>query len=364
MKRAKIKHLLAEGEVGSEVLVMGWVKTRRGSKKFSFVVLNDGSCPANLQIVVDNSKIDADTLKQVTTGASVAVRGHLAESGGKEQAYELQAESIEVYGEAPADTYPLQKKGHTLEFLRGIAHLRSRSTTFGCVFRLRSAMAYAIHHYFYERGFYYIHTPIITASDCEGAGEMFQVTTLDLAKLPAAEGATDFARDFFERPAHLTVSGQLNAELAALGLGEVYTFGPTFRAENSNTARHLAEFWMIEPEMAFYDLQDNMELAQDFLRYLVEFALKNNADDIAWLEENQSEGLTERLRSVLTDDFVRLPYTEAIEILEGSGQDFEYSVSWGVDLQSSTSAIWSNSISASRSWSSITRANSKRFICG
>lgn len=338
MKRTKIidffKHL-DQLEIGGTVSVKGWVRTKRGNNAVAFIALNDGSIVHNLQIVVDIAKFDADMLKQITTGSCLHVIGKLVESQGKGQTVEVQAESIEVYGSADPEVYPLQKKGHSLEFLREIAHLRPRTNYFGCVLRLRHAMAFAIHKYFNEHGYVYLHTPIITASDAEGAGEMFSVTTLDLNNIPKTpEGKVDYTQDFFGRSTNLTVSGQLEGELGALALGAIYTFGPTFRAENSNTPRHLAEFWMIEPEIAFFDIHDNMNLAEDFLKYLVRYALENNRDDLQFLNDMFDKGLTERLESVLKVDFVRLGYTEAIDILMKSGKKFDYKVEWGVDLQS------------------------------
>ncbi len=335
MKRSKIKSLYAAPPVGQSVNVMGWLKTRRGGKKFSFAEVNDGSTIKNLQIVLDNSRFDEETLKQLTTGACVSITGNLVESVGQGQPIELHAETVTIFGPSDPETYPLQKKAHSLEFMREIAHLRPRSTTFGCILRLRHAMAYGIHRFFHEKGFFYVHTPIITASDCEGAGEMFTVTTLDLAAPPKnKDGQVDFSADFFGRPAHLTVSGQLNAELAALALSDVYTFGPTFRAENSNTTRHLAEFWMIEPEMAFYDLHDNMALAEEMLRFLIRLALEEHYDDLDFLCATYDEELIPRLKSVVESPFERCDYTRAVEILLHSGQSFEFSVEWGADLQS------------------------------
>ena len=276
-----------------------------------------------------------EQLKPITTGASIKVEGMLVESMGKGQSVEVQARALEVFGTADPDTYPLQKKGHTLEFLREKAHLRPRTNTFGAILRVRSALAFAIHRFFQERGFYYLNTPLITGSDCEGAGAMFQVTTLPLSDLPKTEdGAVDYSQDFFGKPTALTVSGQLEGELGATALGAIYTFGPTFRAENSNTPRHLSEFWMIEPEMAFYDIDDNMDLAEDFLKYCIRYALDNCRDDIEFLAEHYDKELLERLEHVLEQDFVRLTYTEGIEILEKSGHKFEFPVKWGVDLQS------------------------------
>ncbi|HRW63942.1 MAG TPA: OB-fold nucleic acid binding domain-containing protein, partial [Bacteroidales bacterium] len=272
-RRQFIKDLLNSSEINREVNVKGWVRTKRDNKQVAFVALNDGSTIKNIQVVVDIPKFDENLIKNITTGASINVTGTLVQSMGKGQTVEIQANEIELYGTADPETYPLQKKGHSLEFLREIAHLRFRTNTFGAVFRIRHAMAYAIHKYFNDRNFYYLHTPIITASDAEGAGEMFRVTTLDIENLPKNEtGKTDYTQDFFGRETNLTVSGQLEGELGATALSNIYTFGPTFRAENSNTPRHLAEFWMIEPEMAFYDIQDNMDLAEDFLKYLVSYA--------------------------------------------------------------------------------------------
>jgi len=317
------------------VMVKGWVRTKRGNNKITFIALNDGSTIHNVQIVCDMNVFTEDMLRPVTTGACLRVSGQLVASPGKEQAVEIQAEEIEIYGTADATVYPLQKKGHSMEFLRDIAHLRPRTNTFGCVLRIRHAMAFAIHKYFNDKGFVYLHTPIITASDCEGAGAMFQVTTLDLNNLPKdTDGYVDYAQDFFGRQTSLTVSGQLEGELGAMALGEVYTFGPTFRAENSNTPRHLAEFWMIEPEMAFYDIHDNMDLAEDFIKYLVRYALEHCASDLQFLNNIIDKSLIERLEGVYNIEFVRLTYTEGIEILTNSGQQFEYPVYWGVDLQS------------------------------
>ena len=332
--RIKVKDLLRLTP-GQEVLAKGWVRTKRGNKNVSFIALNDGSTINNIQIVADTARFDEDLLKRITTGSCISVKGELVESLGGGQTVEIQAKSIEVYGEADPATYPLQKKGHTLEFLRTIAHLRPRTNTFGAVLRIRHAMAFAIHKYFNDKGFVYLHTPIITASDCEGAGEMFQVTTLDLDNPPRLEnGRIDYTQDFFGRQTSLTVSGQLEGELGAMALGEIYTFGPTFRAENSNTPRHLAEFWMIEPEMAFYEIDDNMDLAEDFIKYLVRYALDNCMDDLKFLNDMFDKELIARLESVVRTDFVRLTYTEGIRILEASGEKFEFPVSWGVDLQS------------------------------
>ena len=335
MKRTRIVDIFDPALVGEQVCVKGWVRTRRGNKHVQFIALNDGSTIHNLQIVIDLSRFDEEALKPITTGASLHVEGELVASQGKGQTVEVQASTIEVYGTANPDEYPLQKKGHTLEFLREKAHLRMRTNTFGAVFRIRHHLAFAIHQFFNERGFFYLHTPIITASDCEGAGDMFPVTTLNLGDLPLTEdGRTDYTKDFFGKTTSLTVSGQLEGELGATALGQIYTFGPTFRAENSNTPRHLAEFWMIEPEMAFYDITDNMDLAEAFVKHCVKYALDHCADDIAFLNEHYDNTLIERLQGVLKEPFVRLTYTEGIDILTASGRKFDFPVKWGVDLQS------------------------------
>lgn len=334
MKRIRVKELLANTGTGEKVLVKGWVRTKREIKNVAFVALNDGSTINNIQIVIDLSAFPADLLKDITTGASIGVTGTLEPSQGKGQSVEILASDLTLYGKCDPDSYPLQKKGHSMEFLREIAHLRFRTNTFGAVMRIRHAMAFAIHKYYNDRGFFYLHTPIITGSDAEGAGEMFHVTTLDLNDPPRTkEGVIDYEADFFGKPTNLTVSGQLEGELGALALGEIYTFGPTFRAENSNTPRHLAEFWMIEPEMAFWDLNDNMDLAEDFLKYLIKYALDNCREDLDFLNKMIDTGLTERLEFVLANDFVRLPYTEAIRILEAADRKWEYAVGWGRDLQ-------------------------------
>lgn len=334
MKRTKISDIFAAPALDTQVDVMGWVRTRRGNKYVQFVALNDGSTIRNLQIVFDMNKFSDEQLKAVTTGSAIHVKGTLVESQGKGQTVEVQADELTVFGTAD-ETYPLQKKGHTLEFLREKAHLRPRTNTFGAVLRVRSALAFAIHKFFQEKGFFYLNTPLITASDCEGAGAMFQVTTLPLGDLPMTEdGKVDYSRDFFGKPTALTVSGQLEGELGATALGAIYTFGPTFRAENSNTPRHLSEFWMIEPEMAFYDITDNMDLAEEFVKYCIRYALDKCRDDIEFLAEHYDKGLIERLEGVLKQDFVRLTYTEGVEILEKSGRKFEFPVHWGTDLQS------------------------------
>lgn len=334
IKRKMVSQLLKTAP-GESVLAKGWVRTKRGNKSVVFIALNDGSTINNIQIVCDTNHFSEQLFKDITTGACIAVAGKLVESLGKGQSVEIQAEEITLYGKADPELYPLQKKGHSMEFLREIAHLRPRTNTFGAVLRIRHAMAFAIHNYFNSKGFYYLHTPIITASDCEGAGEMFQVTTLDLNNVPRNEAAeVDFSQDFFGRQTSLTVSGQLEGELGAMALGQIYTFGPTFRAENSNTPRHLAEFWMVEPEVAFNDVYDNMDLAEDFIKYLVRYALDNCMDDLRFLNDMFDKELIARLEGVINTEFVRLTYTEGIRILEESKADFEFPVSWGVDLQS------------------------------
>ncbi len=334
-KRTKIVDLLTKSEINKDYILEGWVRTHRGNKNVHFIALNDGSIIHNIQIVVDTQLFSEDFLKPITTGACIKVIGTLVPSQGTGQKVEIIAKEIEIYGTCDPETYPLQKKGHSLEFLRSIAHLRPRTNTFGAIFRIRHHMAFAIHNYFNSKGFSYLHTPIITGSDCEGAGQMFRVTTLDLYNLPKTEdGKIDFNEDFFGKETSLTVSGQLEGELGAMALSEIYTFGPTFRAENSNTPRHLAEFWMIEPEMAFYDLNDNMDLAEDFIKYLVRYALDHCKDDLLFLNEMYDKELIERLQFVIENPFERLPYTKAIDILLQSGEKFEFPVYWGCDLQS------------------------------
>jgi asparaginyl-tRNA synthetase len=334
MKRIKVKNLLSNPVLGSVVLVKGWVRTKRGNKNILFIALNDGSTINNIQVVVEAASFDENLLKEISTGACIAVNGKLVESQGQGQNVEINAVSIELYGKSDAETYPLQKKGHSMEFLRENAHLRFRTNTFGAVFRIRHAMAFAIHKYFNDKGFVYLHTPIITGSDAEGAGEMFQVTTMDLKNMPRnGDGSINYSNDFFGKQTNLTVSGQLEGELGALSLGDIYTFGPTFRAENSNTPRHLAEFWMIEPEMAFYDLTDNMDLAEDFVKYLIRYALDNCHEDLEFLNNMIDKALLERLKFVVDNEFVRITYTEAVSILTSSGKKWEYPVGWGRDLQ-------------------------------
>lgn len=353
MKRSEIKHLLTAGEIGAEVLLKAWVRTKRGSKNVAFIALNDGSTINNIQVVVDVETTDANILDKVTTGSCIAVTGKLVESQGSGQKVEIEANTIEVLGEAHPDEYPLQPKKHSLEFLREIAHLRFRTNTFSAVSRIRHAMIFAIHEFFNNKGFYNVHTPIVTGSDAEGAGETFKVTNFDLANVPTTEeGGIDYKKDFFGKETNLTVSGQLEAELAAMALGKVYTFGPTFRAENSNTTRHLAEFWMIEPEVAFANLDENMDLSEDLLKYLINYALTNCEDDLAFLdkrlideeknkkaEERSPMALIEKLKFVAENDFERVSYTDAIQILRNSKPNkkkkFQYLIDgWGADLQS------------------------------
>ena len=337
MKRTRIADALKRTDFGAEINVKGWVRSKRGSKGIFFVAMNDGSTIKNVQIVADVDKFDAEMLKQITTGACLSVEGVLTESQGAGQSSEVQATNIEVLGTCAAD-YPMQKKGQSFEYMRQHAHMRLRTNTFGAVFRIRHNMAMAIHTYFHEHGFCYFHTPIITASDCEGAGQMFQVTTKNLYDLKKTEdGKIDYSDDFFGKTTSLTVSGQLEGELGATALGAIYTFGPTFRAENSNTPRHLAEFWMIEPEVAFYDINDNMDLAEDFIKYCVRWALEHCKDDLEFLNKMIDKTLLERLHFVVEHDFVRLTYSEGIRILEeaiAGGRKFEFPVYWGVDLAS------------------------------
>ncbi|MGF7214241.1 asparaginyl-tRNA synthetase [Spirosoma lacussanchae] len=352
MSYLPIQQLLKSATVGTSVTVKGWVRTKRESKNAVFIALNDGSTINTIQAVAEAGQLPDETLKLITTGACLAITGQLVESQGAGQSVEVKIASVHIYGAADPDKYPLQPKRHSLEFLREIAHLRPRTNTFSAILRVRHALAFAVHQYFNDNGFFYLNTPIITASDAEGAGEMFRVTTLDPINPPLTDdGNVDYSQDFFGRETNLTVSGQLEGELGALALGKIYTFGPTFRAENSNTTRHLAEFWMIEPEMAFYELEDNMNLAEDFVKTVIRYALQHCADDLAFLDnrlkdeektkkkEEQSElSLLEKLQFVISNEFVRLTYTDAIDILVNSkpakkGQ-FQYEVSWGVDLQS------------------------------
>ena len=335
LKRSTVKELLVSQDLDREVLVKGWVRSRRGNKYVQFIIVNDGSTIHTIQAVADAEKFPEESLRDVGNGAAVAIRGKLVASQGKGQAVEIQATEVTVLGKADAEEYPLQKKATSLEHLREIAHLRPRTNTFGAVLRVRHALAFAVHDYFNKNGFFYVHTPIITGSDAEGAGQMFRVTTLPADKPPLADdGSVDYTQDFFGKQTNLTVSGQLEGELAAMALGSIYTFGPTFRAENSNTARHLAEFWMIEPEVAFNELEENMDLAEDFLQSLVKYALAHCADDLAFLNEQYDKELLGRLQSVVDNAFQRLTYTEAVEILKSAKQKFEFPVDWGTDLQS------------------------------
>ncbi len=333
LKRTKIVDLLKSEHPVEKVLVKGWVRTRRDAKDFSFIEVNDGSCLKNIQVIANNNINGYEEIKKVTTGSSLSVEGALVESKGGNQKYEILAEKIEIYSLAP-DDYPLQKKKHTDEYLRTIAHLRPRTNKYGAAFRIRSELSYAIHKFFHDRGFRYVHTPIITGSDCEGAGEMFQVTALDLNNLPRLpDGKIDYSKDFFGKEAHLTVSGQLNGEMYATALGDIYTFGPTFRAENSNTTRHAAEFWMIEPEMAFADIYDDMDLAEDMVRFCVKHIMENCAEDLELFEKFVDPELKNTLENIAHNSFARITYTEAIEIMKKSGHKFEYAPEYGIDMQ-------------------------------
>jgi len=338
MERLFIKSFYNENiteRIGEKVIVKGWVRSKRESKSVTFLAVNDGTIIHNIQAVADNEVINASVLKQVTTGACVEVHGTLVESPAQGQFVEIHVTELLIIGACPADNYPLQKKGHTLEFLREIAHLRPRTNTFGAVLRIRHNLAFAIHKFFHDKGFYYLHSPIITGSDAEGAGAMFRVSTLDPINPPLKEdGTVDYAEDFFGKETNLTVSGQLEAELGALALSHVYTFGPTFRAENSNTPRHLAEFWMIEPEMAFYEIKENMDLAEEFLKYVVRFALENCTHDLEFLQKMYDKELIDRLQHIVNTPFERISYSKAIDILLQSGKSFEFPVEWGCDLQS------------------------------
>ena len=334
MQRTRVKDILNREAAGGEVQVQGWVKTRRSSGAVSFIQISDGSTLSDLQIVVEPSSPDFALVESLSTGCSVCAQGELVESQGRNQKYEIKATRLEVLGQADPEEYPLQKKRHTLEFLREIAHLRPRTNTFGAMARVRNTMAYAIHSFFQQRGFQYIQTPMITASDAEGAGSMFRVTTLDLQDPPRRDGLVDNAEDFFGQPTYLTVSGQLEAEIFALALSDVYTFGPTFRAENSNTSRHLAEFWMVEPEVAFCDLDGLAELAEDFLKYIFSQALEQCPDDMAFFNRWYDDSAIQTLESIISSSFERMTYTEAVKLLESSGESFEFPVSWGLDLQS------------------------------
>ncbi|MGB3765834.1 MAG: asparagine--tRNA ligase [Phormidesmis sp.] len=339
MTPQRIKHILASGQPGETLTIQGWVRTKRAAKKFTFIEVNDGSAMSGLQVVAgEDIPGYAESMERISTGASVAISGTLAESPGKGQRVELQASSLEVFGESDGETYPLQKKRHSFEFLRTIGHLRSRTNTLGAVFRVRNACATAIHNFFQEKDFLWMHTPILTASDCEGAGEMFTVTRFNLDDIPQTQdGKADHSQDFFSKPAYLTVSGQLEAEIMAMAFSNVYTFGPTFRAENSNTSRHLAEFWMVEPEMAFCDLEGNADLAEAFLKYVFSYVLEHCPDDIAFFNERIDNTILETAENIINNEFARITYTEAIALLEAAikaGQKFEYPVSWGIDMQS------------------------------
>ncbi len=341
MKRTMIKNIFQSDSAGGlssrsggEVLIKGWVRTKRDAKGLCFIEVNDGSCLKNIQVVAEDSMPGFDDVLKLSTGCSVAVTGELADSPGKGQKFEIRAHGITVYGWSDPDAFPLQKKQHSFEFLREIAHLRPRTNTFGAVFRVRNALAYAIHTFFQERGFFYVHTPIITASDCEGAGEMFAVTTLDLLKIPASGGIVDHTGDFFGKKTMLTVSGQLEGELLATALGNVYTFGPTFRAENSNTARHLAEFWMVEPEMAFAELADDMALAEEFIKYILEYCLGHCGEDMEFFDARIQPGIIKTLQEIIASRFEIITYTEAVNLLKKSGENFEFPAEWGSDLQS------------------------------
>lgn len=334
MNKIRIKDLLGYENPSDSVVVTGWVRTKRDSKNFSFLEVNDGSCLKNLQVIVDAGIPGYESIAQTSTGAAVSIKGKLIESQGKNQKWEVHASEFELVGESD-ESFPLQKKGHTMEYLREIAHLRSRSNLFGAVFRVRSKLAFAIHQFFQNQGFHYIHTPIITASDCEGAGELFRVTTLDLENPPKnKDGRIDDTKDFFHKASYLTVSGQLEAEAFACSLGQVYTFGPTFRAENSHTSRHAAEFWMIEPEMAFCDIHGDMDLAEEFVKYLISYTMENCKEDLELFNKFVDKGLFDRLRFVSEKPFQRMTYTEAVEVLEKSNKKFDYEVSWGANLQS------------------------------
>ncbi|MFP4347397.1 MAG: asparagine--tRNA ligase [Desulfococcaceae bacterium] len=333
MNRTKIFKLLQSDSPLENILLKGWVRTRRDAKSFSFIEVNDGSCLKNIQVIADSSLTNYEEIKKLTTGSAVAVTGALVASKGGGQKWEVQADGLEIIHLAP-ETYPLQKKRHSDEFLRTIAHLRPRTNKYGAAFRIRSELAFAVHRFFKERGFSYVHTPIITGSDCEGAGELFRLTTLDLNHVPKREGKIDYSGDFFGSEANLTVSGQLSAEMFALALGDVYTFGPTFRAENSNTSRHVAEFWMVEPEMAFCDLTGNMDLAETLIKSLTRHITENCAEDVDLFARFVDKTLMETLENVMASEFVRLPYREAVDILASSGKKFEYEVAFGKDLQS------------------------------
>ncbi len=336
METRRVADILKNGQPEETVIVKGWVRTKRELKGFAFTEVNDGSSLAGLQVVIDSGISDYNTIiKKINTGASIEVAGKLVSSQGKGQKIEIQADSVIVYGEADAETYPLQKKRHSFEFLRTINHLRSRTNTLGAVFRVRNACAVAIHQFFQEKGFMWIHSPIITASDCEGAGELFTVTNFDLNNLPKNQaGKVDYSQDFFGKPAYLTVSGQLQAEVMAMAFQNVYTFGPTFRAENSNTSRHLAEFWMVEPEMAFCDLEGDQNLAEEFLKYIFKYVLETCPEDMEFFNKWINKTILGTADNIINNEFARITYTKAVEILEGANKKFEFPVEWGIDLQS------------------------------
>ena len=331
----RISQVLRSGEPDTTVIIRGWVRTKREQKTFTFIEVNDGSSMAGLQVVVSDAIAGyAQSIKRINTGASVEIEGKLVPSPGKGQRLEMQAIALVVHGEADPETYPLQKKRHSFEFLRDIGHLRSRTNTLSAVFRVRNACAAAVHQFFQERGFLWVHTPILTASDCEGAGEMFSVTRFDLNKLPIKEGKVDFSQDFFGKPTYLTVSGQLEAEIMAMAFSDVYTFGPTFRAENSNTSRHLAEFWMVEPEMAFCDLKGDMDLAEAFLKYVFKHVMEHCQEDMEFFQQRIDDSVLDTANNIINSEFARVTYTEAIDLLEKSNKSFEYPVAWGIDMQS------------------------------
>lgn len=334
MERKSIKSILSMESSGIDVLVRGWVRTKRESKGFSFLEINDGSTHRNIQVIADSGLENYNDVTALSTGSSISVTGKLVDSPAKGQSFEVKADEIVIFGGADPATYPLQKKGHSIEFLREISHLRPRTNTFGAVFRLRSSLSYAIHTFFTDRGFYYVHTPVITTSDCEGAGEMFKVTTFDLKNVPLVKGEVDFSKDFFGVKTGLTVSGQLEGELLAMALGKIYTFGPTFRAENSNTSRHLSEFWMIEPEVAFAGLSDNIALAEEFIKYLFRHCIEKCGDEMDFFNSRVQPGIIENLGMIVNSKFEVVEYSEAVQILEKSGEKFEYPSSWGLDLQS------------------------------
>lgn len=334
MRRIKIKDILSADKSNYEAAVCGWVRTTRDAKDFCFIEINDGSAVENIQIIAENSLENYNEILNLTTGSSLSVTGDVVPSQGKGQKFEIKAKSINIFGYADAATYPLQKKRHSFEFLREISHLRPRTNSLGAVFRLRNTLSFAIHSFFQERGFLYVQTPVITSSDCEGAGEIFKVTTFDLADVPLVKGRVDFSQDFFGKKTGLTVSGQLEGELLALALGDIYTFGPTFRAENSNTSRHLSEFWMVEPEMAFAELSDDIKLAEDFIRHIFKYCLENASGEMKFFNDRIEPGIIDKIEGIVKSSFEIITYTEAVSILEKSGEKFEFPVKWGCDLQS------------------------------